>query len=67
MQRRKTITITLLIIGPAAFLSIYWEIIEDPITSNDTMIFYKNSFYNNFSLVPSLTSKNKNLALALEN
>ena len=31
------------------------------------MIFYKNSFYNNFSLVPSLTSKNKNLALALEN
>ena len=31
------------------------------------MVFYKNSFYNNFRLVPSLPSKNKNLALALEN
>ena len=29
--------------------------------------FYKNSFYNNFSLVPSLPSKNKHLALALKN
>ena len=29
--------------------------------------FYKNSFCNNFSLVPSLPSENKNLTLTLEN
>ena len=54
MQTRKIIIISLF--GPAAFLSMY-------ITSNDMM----NLFYDNFSLVPSLPTKNKNLAFALEN
>ena len=38
-------------------------------TSEKTMrwFFYKNLFYNNLSLVPSLLSKNKNLVLTLEN
>ena len=65
MQRRKTNHF--LIDFCTAFPSKFCLFIEGTIKSNHTMIIYKNSFYKNFSLVPSLPPKNINLALVLEN
>ena len=65
MQRRTTNHFFIYFCRRSLPLYISCVFIEDTITKND--FFHKNSFYKNFSLVPSLPFKNKDLALTLEN
>ena len=52
-------------VGWGLLLMMFWK--WSPSEAANRLLSYKNSFYNNFSLVPSLLPKNRKLALALEN